>query len=59
MSAGEAAANRVKREGAISFMKKPIDTNTLDKLFGEMTRQSGGCLSKYYWLKIIRRKAKP
>jgi CheY-like chemotaxis protein/signal transduction histidine kinase/CHASE3 domain sensor protein len=41
MSAGEAAANRVKREGAISFMKKPIDTNTLDKLFGEMTRQSG------------------
>lgn len=41
MSAGEAAANRVRKEGAISFMKKPIDTGTLDKLFGEMTRQSG------------------
>ncbi|QKJ29584.1 response regulator [Mucilaginibacter mali] len=41
MSAGEAAANRVRREGAISFMKKPIDTGTLDKLFGEMTKQSG------------------
>ncbi|MES2277698.1 MAG: response regulator [Bacteroidota bacterium] len=41
MSAGEAAANRVRREGAISFMKKPIDTGTLDKLFGEMTQQSG------------------
>lgn len=41
MSAGEAAANRVRKEGAISFMKKPIDTGTLDKLFGEMTKQSG------------------
>jgi len=41
MSAGEAAANRVKREGAISFMKKPIDINTLDKLFGDMSRESG------------------
>lgn len=41
MSAGEAAANKVRREGAISFMKKPIDTGTLDKLFGDMTTQSG------------------
>lgn len=41
MSAGDAAANRVRREGAISFMKKPIDTATLDKLFGEMVQQSG------------------
>jgi DNA-binding response OmpR family regulator len=41
MSAGEAAANRVRKEGAISFMKKPIDTGTLDKLFGEMASQSG------------------
>ncbi|GAB3928164.1 response regulator [Mucilaginibacter myungsuensis] len=41
MSAGEAAANKVRREGAISFMKKPIDTNTLDKLFNDMTTQSG------------------
>ncbi|GAB3906035.1 response regulator [Mucilaginibacter boryungensis] len=41
MSAGEAAANRVRKEGAISFMKKPIDTATLDKLFNEMVTQSG------------------
>ena len=41
MSAGEAAANRVRKEGAISFMKKPIDTGTLDKLFNEMVTQSG------------------
>jgi len=41
MSAGEAAANKVRREGAISFMKKPIDTGTLDKLFGDMASQSG------------------
>ncbi|MCR8557082.1 response regulator [Mucilaginibacter sp. BJC16-A38] len=41
MSAGEAAANRVRREGAISFLKKPIDTNTLDKLFADIMQQSG------------------
>ncbi len=41
MSAGDAATNKVQREGAISFMKKPIDTDTLDKLFGDMARQSG------------------
>jgi CheY-like chemotaxis protein len=41
MSAGEAAANKVKREGAISFMKKPINTETLDKLFTDMMSQSG------------------
>lgn len=41
MSAGEAAANKVRREGAISFMKKPINTETLDKLFTDMMRQSG------------------
>ncbi|RVU02646.1 response regulator [Mucilaginibacter limnophilus] len=41
MSAGEAAANRVRREGAISFLKKPIDTNALDKLFADM-QQAGG-----------------
>jgi CheY-like chemotaxis protein/CHASE3 domain sensor protein len=41
MSAGEAAAKRVSREGAISFLKKPIDTDTLDKLFGDIMRQSG------------------
>jgi CheY-like chemotaxis protein len=41
MSAGEAAANRVRKEGAISFMKKPIDTGTLDKLFNEIVTQSG------------------
>jgi CheY-like chemotaxis protein/CHASE3 domain sensor protein len=41
MSAGEAAANRVRKEGAISFLKKPIDTNTLDKLFTDIMLQSG------------------
>ncbi len=41
MSAGEAAATRVHKEGAISFMKKPINTETLDKLFGDLMKQSG------------------
>ena len=41
MSAGDAAANRVRREGAISFLKKPIDTNTLDKLFGDIMVSTG------------------
>ncbi|GAB2687437.1 response regulator [Mucilaginibacter koreensis] len=41
MSAGEAAENRVRKEGAISFMKKPINTETLDKLFGDIMKQSG------------------
>lgn len=41
MSAGEAAANKVRKEGAISFMKKPINTETLDKLFADMMSQSG------------------
>jgi CheY-like chemotaxis protein/CHASE3 domain sensor protein len=40
MSAGDAAANRVSKEGAISFLKKPIDKGALDKLFGDM-QQSG------------------
>ena len=41
MSAGDAAEKKVKKEGAISFLKKPIDTGILDKLFGDM-QQSGG-----------------
>ena len=41
MSAGEAAANRVSKEGAISFLKKPIDPGILDKLFGDIMVQSG------------------
>lgn len=41
MSAGDAAANRVRREGAISFLKKPIDTGALDKLFTDIMLQSG------------------
>jgi CheY-like chemotaxis protein/signal transduction histidine kinase/CHASE3 domain sensor protein len=41
MSAGDAAANRVKREGAISFLKKPIDTDTLDKLFADIMQSTG------------------
>ncbi|NOW97297.1 response regulator [Mucilaginibacter sp. SG564] len=41
MSAGDAAANRVRKEGAISFLKKPINTETLDKLFADIMLQSG------------------
>jgi CheY-like chemotaxis protein/signal transduction histidine kinase/CHASE3 domain sensor protein len=41
MSAGDAAANRVRREGAINFLKKPIDTGALDKLFTDIMLQSG------------------
>jgi CheY-like chemotaxis protein/CHASE3 domain sensor protein len=41
MSAGEAAANRVRTEGAISFLKKPVNTETLDKLFGDIMAKSG------------------
>ncbi|GAA4085334.1 response regulator [Mucilaginibacter panaciglaebae] len=41
MSAGDATANRVRKEGAISFLKKPIDTRALDKLFGDIMANSG------------------
>jgi CheY-like chemotaxis protein/CHASE3 domain sensor protein len=41
MSAGDAAEKRVKNEGAISFLKKPIDTGILDKLFNDMQQSSG------------------
>jgi CheY-like chemotaxis protein/signal transduction histidine kinase/CHASE3 domain sensor protein len=41
MSAGDAAATRVRKEGAISFLKKPIDTGTLDKLFGDIVANTG------------------
>jgi CheY-like chemotaxis protein/signal transduction histidine kinase/CHASE3 domain sensor protein len=41
MSAGDAAATRVRKEGAISFLKKPIDTGALDKLFGDIISSSG------------------
>ncbi|MBB5394854.1 response regulator [Mucilaginibacter sp. AK015] len=40
MSAGEAAANRVRKEGAISFLKKPVSTEALDKLFGDIVANS-------------------
>jgi CheY-like chemotaxis protein/signal transduction histidine kinase/CHASE3 domain sensor protein len=41
MSAGDVEANKIRREGAISFLKKPVDTNSLDKLFGDIIHQSG------------------
>ncbi|GGG99593.1 hybrid sensor histidine kinase/response regulator [Mucilaginibacter phyllosphaerae] len=41
MSAGEAAANRVRKEGAISFLKKPVNTETLDKLFADIMANNG------------------
>jgi CheY-like chemotaxis protein/CHASE3 domain sensor protein len=40
MSAGEATDKRVKSEGAISFMKKPINTDALNKLFADIIQQS-------------------
>lgn len=41
MSAGEAPARKVKSAGAISFMKKPIKAEAIDKLFGEVLSQTG------------------
>ncbi|EHQ29389.1 response regulator [Mucilaginibacter paludis] len=41
MSAGDAAVNRVRKEGAISFLKKPINTEVLDKLFKDMAAKTG------------------
>jgi CheY-like chemotaxis protein len=46
MSAGEVPANRVDREGAISFLKKPVDASVLDKLFNDIMSQSGGNFRK-------------
>jgi len=41
MSAGDAAANKVRKSGAISFLKKPINTEILDNLFKDMAAKSG------------------
>jgi len=41
MSAGEIPANRVDREGAISFLKKPVDPGVLNRLFNDIMSQSG------------------
>ena len=41
MSAGETAMNRPRNEGAISFIKKPTDAFTLEKLFSGMAIQNG------------------
>ncbi len=41
MSAGDAASNKVRSSGAISFLKKPINTEMLDKLFQDMVAKSG------------------
>ena len=40
MSASDTTFNQARKEGAISFLKKPIDTAALDKLFTDM-KQSG------------------
>lgn len=37
MSASDAAANKVEKEGAISFIKKPVETTALDKLFSDIS----------------------
>jgi len=44
MSAGEAAVNRVSRDGAISFVKKPTDTYILEKLFGDVAALNGSAI---------------
>jgi len=41
MSAGDVENNRIRKEGAISFIKKPIDTDVIDKLFGDIIQQTG------------------
>ena len=41
MSAGDAAANKVRNSGAISFLKKPIDTDILNKLFTQLAGKNG------------------
>lgn len=41
MSAGDAPANRIKEDGAISFLRKPIMNETLDQLFNTMMSQTG------------------
>jgi CheY-like chemotaxis protein/signal transduction histidine kinase len=46
MSAADVPANRVDREGAISFIKKPVDPNAIDKLFNDIMSQSGGKFKK-------------
>jgi CheY-like chemotaxis protein len=39
MSAGDAETEKIRKEGAVSFLKKPIDTNTLDNLFSDILKQ--------------------
>ena len=46
MSAGDAAVNKVRKEGAISFLKKPINTEVLDKLFKDMVAKSGNAFKQ-------------
>jgi len=41
MSAGEATDGRANKEGAIGFLKKPINAGALDKLFSDIMQQSG------------------
>ncbi|OCX53702.1 hypothetical protein BEL04_05250 [Mucilaginibacter sp. PPCGB 2223] len=41
MSAGDAAANKVRKSGAISFLKKPINADVLDNLFKDMVAKTG------------------
>lgn len=40
MSANDTSSTKARKEGAISFLKKPIDTTALDKLFADM-KQNG------------------
>ncbi|MDB5024014.1 MAG: hypothetical protein JWP78_1769 [Mucilaginibacter sp.] len=40
MSAGDAESEKIRTEGAVSFLKKPIDPHMLNNLFGDILKQS-------------------
>jgi signal transduction histidine kinase/DNA-binding response OmpR family regulator/CHASE3 domain sensor protein len=40
MSAGDAETDKIRKEGAVSFLKKPIDPNMLNNLFSDILRQN-------------------
>ncbi len=46
MSASDAAATKIKKAGAISFLKKPINTDVLANLFNDMTAKSGNAFKQ-------------
>ncbi|MGZ3834410.1 MAG: response regulator [Mucilaginibacter sp.] len=41
MSAGDVENSKMYKEGAISFLRKPVDSDALDQLFGDIVQQNG------------------